>query len=203
MIEQFRKTAGGWMLALAVVLIGALSGCQTNAPKYGDSSQESGNAFHIGELITVKGVPVSGGGTPDSTIEHTERIGEDGNITLPYIQQVKAEGKTASQLQREIHDKYVPKYYTDLTVTVYGADKYFYVEGEVHASGKYEYPGNMTVVRAISVAGGFTDFAGKTKVQVTHNGHRQKVNVSKAINDPRLDVPVYPGDTIHVPRRIF
>ena len=161
----------------------------------------TGNAFNIGELITVKGVPLSGG--TDSTIEHTERIGEDGNISLLYIGQVKAEGKTASQLQKEIHDLYVPKYYTGLNVTVYGSDKYFYVEGEVRASGKYEYPGNMTVVRAIAVAGGFTDFAGKTRVQLTHNGHKQKVNVSKAMEDSKFDAPVYPGDTIHVPRRIF
>jgi len=58
-------------------------------------------------------------------------------------------------------------------------------------------------VRAISVAGGFTDFAKRTKVQLTHNGKTQIINVDKAIRDPRLDVPVYPGDTIYVPRRLF
>lgn len=201
MIEHFRKMAGYWALALGIVFIAVFTGCQTNAPKYPDSPQESGNAFQIGELITVKCVPPSL--APDQTIEHTERIGDDGNITLPYIGQVKAEGKTASQLQEEIRKLYVPKYYVGLNVTVYGSDKYFYVEGEVRANGKYEYPGNMTVVRAIAVAGGFTDFAGKTKVEVTHNGHKRKVNVSKAMQDPKFDVPVYPGDTIHVPRRIF
>src|SRR5215471_900815 len=132
MIEQLRKTAGYWALVLGIVLVAVLSGCQTNAPKFGDSPQEFGNTFRIGEVITVKALPLSG--DPNLTIEHTERIGEDGNITLPYIQQVKAEGKTGSQLQKEIHDLYVPKYYVGLNVTVFGTDKYFYVEGEVRAA---------------------------------------------------------------------
>jgi protein involved in polysaccharide export with SLBB domain len=198
MIEYFRKMAGHWMLALGVVLVTVLSGCQTGQ-KYPDSAQKPGDTFRIGEVISVKAVPWSGDPLPD----HTERIGEDGTISLLYIGQVKAEGKTASQLKKEIQDLYVPKYYNGLNVTVYGAEKYFYVDGEVRASGKYEYPGEMTAVKAISVAGGFTDFARKTKVQVTHNGHKQTLNVSTAIDNPSLEIPVYPGDTIHVPRRIF
>jgi protein involved in polysaccharide export with SLBB domain len=169
--------------------------------KYSDTPAEAGNAFHIGEVITVTGVPFSN--DPTLTISHTERIGEDGTISLLYIGQVKAVGKTASQLQKEIHDLYVPKYYNGLNVTVLGDAKFFYVDGEVRASGKYEYPGEMTVVKAISVAGGFTDFARKSKVQVTHGGHKLTVDVPKAIDDPRLDVPVYPGDSIHIPRRIW
>jgi len=198
MIEQFRKTASRWVLALGVVFIAVLTGCQTG-PKYTEVSPETGNAFHIGEVITVKAVPLSGDTTqiPD----HTERIGEDGDISLLYIGQVKAVGKTAAQLQKEIHDLYVGKYYTGLNVTVYGDAKYFFVDGEVRASNKYEYPGNLTVVTAISMAGGFTDFANKKNVQITHAGKTRKVNVVKAIEDPSLDVPVYPGDRINVKRR--
>jgi polysaccharide export outer membrane protein len=200
MIEQFRKTASCWMLALGLMWVAVLSGCQTGS-KYSDTPVEAGNAFHIGEVVTVTGVPYSN--DPQLTISHTERIGEDGTISLLYIGQVKAVGKTASQLQKEIHDLYVPKYYNGMNVTVFGDAKFFYVDGEVRAPNKYEYPGEMTVVKAISVAGGFTDFAGKSKVQLTHGGHKIKVNVPKAIDDPRLDVPVFPGDSIHVPRRIW
>jgi polysaccharide export outer membrane protein len=122
---------------------------------------------------------------------------------LLYIGQVKAVDKTPSQLQREIHDLYVPRYYTGLNVIVIGEMKYFYVDGEVRAPNKYEYHSDMTVVKAISVAGGFTDFAKKTKVQVTHAGNKRVVNVPAAIDNPALDVPVYPGDTVHVPRRFW
>jgi len=200
MIEQLRKAASQWVLALGVVLVAALCGCGTTGPKYTDAPAEAGNTFHIGEVVTVKFVSLS---TITDLPDHTERIGEDGNISLLYIGQVKAEGKTAAQLQKEIHDAYVPKYYNGLNVTVTGDAKYFYVNGEVRAPNKYEYPGQMTVVRAISVAGGFTDFARESKVQLTHNGHKQTVNVPKAIDNPSLDVPVFPGDTIQVPRRFW
>jgi polysaccharide export outer membrane protein len=199
MIEQLRKTTSLWMLALGMLLVGVMSGCQTAGPKNVDAPQEYGNAFHIGEVVTVKCIPASG--DKELIPDHTERIGEDGNISLLYIGQVKAVGKTSSQLQEEIRTKYVPKYFNGVVVTVYGDAKFFYVDGEVHSPNKYEYPGEMTVVKAISVAGGFTDFANKSNVQLTHNGHRRPVNVPKAIDNPSLDVPVFPGDTIHVPRR--
>ena len=70
--------------------------------------------------------------------------------------------------------------------------------------GQKEYPGQMSViVKAISVAGGFTDFAKKTNVRLTRGGHTQVINVDKANKDPRYDAPVFPGDTILVKRRLF
>ena len=62
----------------------------------------------------------------------------------------------------------------------------------------------MTVLKAIATAGDFTDFAKKTKVQVTRaDGRKINVNCVKAQRDPKLDVPVFPDDTVFVPRRYF
>jgi polysaccharide export outer membrane protein len=198
MIEQLRKMVTHGMVALGIVAIALFSGCQTGS-KYGNLPTEAGNIFHIGDGVAVMAVLPSGDKLPD----HTERIGEDGMITLLYVGPVMAAGKTASELQRDIHKLYVPKYFQELTVTVQGDLRYFYVDGEVRTPGQKDYPGQMTVVKAISVAGGFTDFAKKTKVRLTHGGHVQTVNVTKAIRDPNLDLPVFPGDKIYVPRRIL
>jgi protein involved in polysaccharide export with SLBB domain len=202
MIEYLRKTANHWVVALGLVLVAFLTGCQSGPPpKFAEAGEESGNMFHLGDRVTVKFL--SSTGNPEILPEHTERIHEDGTITLSLIGSVPAAGRTAGQLQKDIHDRYVPKYFPELTVTVLGEARYFYVDGEVRLPGQKDYPGDMTVVKAISVAGGFTDFAKKTKVQLTHGGHTQTINADKAIRDPRYDVPVFPGDKIYVRRRIF
>ena len=199
MIEQLRKSANHWVVALGVVLAMFFSGCKSDH-QFAELPPESGNIFHVGDLVSVKCLGPSG---IEVIPEHTERVHEDGTITLSLIGPVKAVGKTAGDLQREIHDRYVPRFFPELTVTVSGAGRYFYVLGDVASPGQKEYPGDMTVVKAISAAGGFTEFAKKTNVQLTHAGHTKTVNVEKALKDNRYDAPVFPGDTIFVKRRIF
>lgn len=139
---------------------------------------------------------------------HEERIKEDGTITLYLIGPVKAAGMTTGELQKKIQDLYVEKgIYRPgrLNVTVTVPDLFFYVGGEVNQRGPKLYPGAMTVTKAIQTAGDFTDYAKKTAVQLTRAGSDKpiKVNVKEALKDPRKDLPVYPGDKIHVPRRFL
>jgi hypothetical protein len=70
--------------------------------------------------------------------------------------------------------------------------------------GRQLYAGQMTVTKAITTAGDFTDFANHKKVWLIRaNGQRIKVNCNKAIQDSSQDPLVYPNDQIQVPRRIF
>lgn len=201
MIEQLRKNAGHWVVALGMVLAGLLAGCQTG-PTYSAAPQDTaGTTFHVGDSLTVSGLTPSG--VPENFPPVTQRVSEDGTVNLPLIGSVTAVGKTAEQLQKDIHTRYVPKYFPDLSVIVKGDVAYVYVDGEVHAAGKVEYPGEMTIVKAITSAGGFTDFAKQTKVRLTRGNHTEIINVKRAVTDPKYDVPVYPGDKIHVPRRLF
>lgn len=155
--------------------------------------------FHVGDTVTV-----SFSGTVDTIPDHIEPIKEDGTITLSLIGPVRAVGRTAGELQNEIHDLFVPKYYVRLTVTVSSPQRVFYVGGEVKQPGRELYVGETTVTKAIQAAGDFTDFANRNKVWlIRSNGERIKVNCIKALQDPTLDPPVYPGDQIQVPRRLF
>jgi polysaccharide export outer membrane protein len=169
------------------------------APADITSSELAAARFHIGDTVTV-----DFSGTVDKIDSHVEPIKEDGTITLPYIGPVRALGKTAGELQNEIHELYVPKYYVRLTVTVSSPQRVFYVGGEVKQPGRQLYIGETTVMKAIQSAGDFTDFANHKKVKlIRQNGEVITVNCVKALQDPTSDPFVYPGDQIQVPRRIF
>jgi polysaccharide biosynthesis/export protein VpsN len=155
--------------------------------------------FHVGDLVSV-----SLTGLPEMIEPHQEPIKEDGTITMPTIGKVQAAGKTAGELQNEIYDRYVPKYYRHLTVTVNTGDRVYFVTGEVKAPGRQLYAGQMTVTKAITTAGGFTDFASRKKVWLIRaGGQRIKVNCDKAFQDSSQDPLVYPNDQVQVPRSIF
>ena len=111
-------------------------------------------------------------------------------------------GKSDGELQKELQEQY-DKYYKTLVVTVVALQRFYYVGGEVKRPGAQPYLGETSVTKAIQSAGDFTDFAKKTSVRVIRaDGTSLKVNFNKAIDEPSLDPPIYPGDKIHVPRRI-
>jgi polysaccharide export outer membrane protein len=154
----------------------------------------------VGDLLTVSFSDLP----PNAPLQDFKgRVGEDGNITLPYNITVKVSGKTPGQLQKEIRDAYVPRLYINLTVTVKTEDRFFFVGGEVRNPNRFPYFAQITVLRSIQAAGDFTDFALRKKVQLIRaNGQKHIINCVEALKKPDLDLQVFPGDTINVPRRI-
>jgi protein involved in polysaccharide export with SLBB domain len=174
---------------------------ESNAPAADDLPPNFEVArFHVGETVNII---FSETPDPMEFPPHEETIKEDGNITLPLIGSVQALDKTAGELQKEIHDLYVPKYYVRLNIVVKPGDLIYYVRGEVKQPGREIYVGETTVTKAITSASDFTDFASHKVWLIRANGQRVKVNVDKALEDPSLDPKVYPGDQVVVPRRIF
>jgi len=156
--------------------------------------------LRVGDMTTITFADLPSPGIP----KHEERIREDGKITLPFNITVQAAGKTAGQLQEDIRKEYVPKYYNYLTVTVKAEERFYYVGGEVKIAGRIQYLGDMTVLRAIDTAGGFTDFANRKNIELTRGtGEKIAINWFKAVKDPRLDKPVYANDQVLVHKRIW
>ena len=156
--------------------------------------------LHIGDIVSI-----TYSGLPDPMDPQDKPIKEDGTITLPDIGRVKAVGKTIGELEDTIHDLYVPKIYTHLNVTVKtSSDRVYYINGEVKSPGRLIYAGTITVSKAITSAGGFTDFASHSSVWLIRaNGDRFKLNVDDIMDGSLPDPPVYPNDQIQVNRRLF
>ena len=130
----------------------------------------------------------------------------DGKISIPLVQDVKAEGLTAGELADVIHQgllAYIKDPSVSVIVKQVNASKY-YIMGYVNKAGTYPLRGDVTILQAISMAGGFTQFASPRKIRLVRmKESRQEVRV---LNYYRMidkggegNYLLKPGDTIVVP----
>jgi polysaccharide biosynthesis/export protein len=129
----------------------------------------------------------------------------DGKISLPLLQDIQAEGLTAAELSGVIHQKllgYVKDPDVAVIITEINAPKVFVI-GKVTRPGEYPLRSDMSVLQALSLAGGFTPFASPKKITVLRNkgGEKEirKVNYYDMIDNGEGNYMLKPGDTIVVP----
>lgn len=200
LVTRFRRGCIALCLAAAVVGSGGCRNRETRSISTGNTPVMDISSVHSLRKEDLVEVKFSGNPTPPA--DSSERIKEDGTISLPLIGSIQAEGKTAGQLQKEIHDRYVPSFYRQLTVTVKTELRVFLVYGEVRQPGRLPYGGQITALGAIAAAGGYTDFAARKRIELTRStGEQFIINGERAEDDPSQDLQVVPGDRIYVPRR--
>jgi polysaccharide biosynthesis/export protein len=131
----------------------------------------------------------------------------DGKISLPLLDDVQAAGLTPTQLAANITSE-LKKYMTDPEVAVIVTQinsQRVYILGEIARAGTYVLLPGMTVLQALSDAGGFTPFANTKKIYIIRQkaGKQQKLffNYKDVIQGKHIDqnIPLQPGDTIVVP----
>jgi polysaccharide biosynthesis/export protein len=131
----------------------------------------------------------------------------DGKISMPLLNDVQAAGKTPLQLAADITTglkKFVTDPQVTIIVTTINSQRVF-ILGEVNRAGAYPLLPNMTVLQALSSAGGFTIYANLKKIyllrvedgkQVKHPFNYKDVLAGKAADQ---NIIVKAGDTIVVP----
>ena len=131
----------------------------------------------------------------------------DGKISLPLLNDVQAAGLTPTQLAAQI-TKGLEKYMTSPQVTVIVSQinsQRIYILGEVGRVGAYGLLPGMTVLQAISNAGGFTAFANVKAIYVLRqeNGKQTKLpfNYKDVLSgkSPEQNIELKAGDTVVVP----
>jgi polysaccharide export outer membrane protein len=142
---------------------------------------------------------------PDIT--RTIPVRPDGKISLPLLNDVQASGLTAMQLAGNIRTsltKFITNPQVTVTVTEINSRRVF-VTGEVAHAGALGILPNMTVLQALSSAGGFTQFARLTKIYIlrVENGKQVKLpfNYKEVIKGDHTEqnILLQPGDVIVVP----
>jgi len=131
----------------------------------------------------------------------------DGKISLPLLNDVQAAGLTPMQLTMEITTR-LKKFVADPQVTVIVTkvnSKRIHILGEVVRAGAYPFVPNMTVLEALSSAGGFTPFAKQSKIYVVRKENGKEVRLLfnykevRSGHRPDQNISLKPGDTVVVP----
>lgn len=132
------------------------------------------------------------------------KVDENGEISMPYIDNVKAEGKTSSELAKHIKNLYIEKgIYKDLNVKVIiPSQNSYYIRGEVKRPGGYPWKSGITLSQAIAAAAGITEYA-SSKVILTRQGQVETFDIDDIEKDPSRDIVLRPDDQIRVKRSIF
>ncbi len=130
----------------------------------------------------------------------------DGKISLPMAGDLQAAGSTALELQREVTAR-LKSIIAEPMVSVMVKEvrsPRFFVLGEVAHPGGFALTGGLTVVEAVSMAGGTTEFARKGRITVLRRGEnarptRIRVDLDDVISGRADPLALRPGDTVYVP----
>lgn len=134
---------------------------------------------------------------PDLTLD--TKISDAGTIILPFLGEIPVAGLTLGGLKHKLSEGLNGRYLVDPQVSVSIVEyREFFVNGEVKKPGAFAYMPGLTVHKAVSIAGGFTDRALQSSAQLI-SGKDQAANV----HEVKLDAPVMPGDMVIIEESFF
>ena len=126
-------------------------------------------------------------------------VGSNGAVSLPWIGDVPATGKTEAELRDDItarlRDGFILNPQVSLQVVSY---RPFYILGEVNRPGEYPFVSGLTVRSAVATAEGFTYRANTKRVLIQHAGSPSELKLPLTAT-----TEVQAGDTIRIVERYF
>jgi len=139
------------------------------------------------------------------------QVASDGTVDLPYLERLKVKGLEPQEIARLVRQQLMArKIMTDPSVVVSVkeyASKKVTILGQVQKPGSFPYAQGLTLVQAISLAGGLNAIGNKDRVNLTRRtktGSRTVVLSLDAITEGRSpDIPLQAGDQIFVHERVF
>lgn len=140
-------------------------------------------------------------------LSRTVTVRPDGKISLPLIGDVQAAGLTATQLAESVTEK-LKVYYKEpaqVTVIVNPVNSYtIYMLGEIRNQGRQQVRSGTTFLQAVSLAGGFTQFASTNRIVLRRRGNDGReiaipIRYKDVLAGTQPNLVLKPGDTIVVP----
>jgi protein involved in polysaccharide export with SLBB domain len=179
---------------------------------FANESGLSGYRLGAGDLISISVYDEA-----DLSLE--VRIGLSGQISYPLLGDVVVTGLTPKLLELKLTSGLKGPYLVAPSVSVSIVEyRPFYVIGEVKKPGSYPFHPGLTVDKAISISGGFTERASKSSIYVIHDDRKPRVNQGDGLEGEKQDeqkveraekkkVDLYdviqPGDVVTIEQSFF
>ena len=197
----------GRAFALWALCLVACAGCSTARPKTPavmPDEAPTDATIGPGDVFDVR---VYG----ETDLTGTYRVASDGTIDYPLLGTLSVKGMTPTEVTQLIAKGLVDGQFLKApNVSVFVKEytsKKISVFGQVNKPGTFQYVDGMSVVEAVSIAGGFTPMAKQNDVTVTRvlNGAEKQFLVPvEAIGQGRTsNFVLRPGDIVFVPERVF
>lgn len=188
---------------LAVLLIGLVArvGLSAEAPQQpaGPVVGETSTAYLVGPADVLR---VNVWREPELTVDVTVRL--DGMITLPLLGDVPAAGRAPSQIANSIAqgiERFIEKAQVSVGVAQATSAR-VYVVGRITRPGEFPLSGRMTVLQALALAGGLSEYAKSDSIAIVREDQTViPVNYKRIVDgkDTSQNAFLAAGDTIVVP----
>ncbi len=193
----------GWLCLLFITLATACAS-NSSAPHSALPPPTERYVLGPGDTFTLEIVG-------EKDLPHEYQVASDGTVDFPYVHTLKIADLEAQQVARLVRERLIAeKVLSDPSVVVqvkeYASRKVTII-GQVAKPGSYALLPGMTMIQAISQAGGLTPVASGSHVNLTRKTEKGQKTVEvdvEAISEGKSpDVPLQAGDQIYVHERIF
>jgi polysaccharide export outer membrane protein len=142
----------------------------------------------------------------DAQLSQSAQIRPDGKITMPLIGDITAVNQTTTELRQSITES-LKEYVNNPSVTVIVVETVVptaYVMGEVRSPGAVALQGEITVLQALALSGGLTEFAKSGDIRVLRKTGTGVETLPFRYKDAvkgltQAQMYLRPGDTVVVP----
>jgi polysaccharide export outer membrane protein len=195
------------MFVLALVaLVGCAHGEGSLAPARSDPAAEPtpiASTLGAGDVIEVRVFQ-------EPELSGVYQVGTQGDVIFPLCKEVQVGGLTPNAAAERLRACLAARFIRDPQVSVlvkeYNSKKVF-VFGEVQKPGTFPYQDGMSVVQAVTLAGGFTKTAAQNSTSVTRRVGGTETKIKVSVQDIALgkayNFTLEPGDIVYVPESLF
>ena len=193
-------------LALITVVVIPCKAQSKAAPASPSGGQEKEYTVGVDDILEISVLQ------PDELLR-VVNVAPDGTITFPYIGTVKVKDLAVPQIKEKVRSALADGYmkYPVVVVSLQESrSRKFFVYGEVIKPGTYAIAENTTVLRAISMAGGFSKFGSSSRVKVLRPKQDEagyetiRIDINKVMDgNSENDILLKPGDMVVVSEGVF